>query len=176
MVKVWHQNTSVWICKFSFLLLLPSFSPLSYVNGMCSHSSKWVKISAKRTDEYYFGPAHTSESKVTSLSALTVLWCCTPFLFLQPCLYHMEVSRLGSRIWAAAEAYATAIATQNPSCILEQCWILNPLSEVWDWTLILRDSSLPSESWQELLDSLKRWPEGQWMMGLGAGEIVVIVG
>ena len=53
-------------------------------------------------------------------------------------------SRVRGRIRAAAEAYTTARATLDPSCIcelhLQQCWILNPLSEAGvaprtSWTL-----------------------------------------
>lgn len=45
---------------------------------MCGNSSKWVKISVKRTqNKYHFGLAHTSESWVTSLSALDLKLCDT---------------------------------------------------------------------------------------------------
>lgn len=43
---------------------------------MCGNSGKWVKISAKRT-KISFGLAHTSESRVTSLSALDLKLCDT---------------------------------------------------------------------------------------------------
>ena len=55
-------------------------------------------------------------------------------------------------IRAVAEAYATATATQHPSCIsdllhnLRQCWILNPLIEARDRTLILSDTILGSQT------------------------------
>lgn len=45
---------------------------------MCGNSSKWLKISAKRTqNKYHFGLAHTSESRVISLSALDLKPCDT---------------------------------------------------------------------------------------------------
>ena len=43
--------------------------------------------------------------------------------------------------------YTTATAVLDPSCVYDlhysswQCWILNPLSEAWDWTHILMDIS-----------------------------------
>ena len=64
-------------------------------------------------------------------------------------------------IGAAAEAYATATATPDLSCIynlhcsLWQCWILNPLGKARDWTHILREMmGGPSHSepqWELLL-------------------------
>lgn len=45
---------------------------------MYGNSSKWVKISVKRTrNKYHFSLAHTSESRVTSLSALDLKLCDT---------------------------------------------------------------------------------------------------
>ena len=64
------------------------------------------------------------------------------FCFLGPCPRHMEVPTLGvesepqsqqHRIWA------TSVWDLHHSS--RQCWILNPLSEAWDWTLILMDPS-----------------------------------
>ena len=49
----------------------------------------------------------------------------------------MEVPRLRVQL---EPAYATVIATRDPSCICnlyhssQQCWILNPLSKARDWT------------------------------------------
>ena len=63
-------------------------------------------------------------------------------------------------IWAAAEAYATAMATSNGSCIFHSLWqhqILNPLSKARDWTCLLMETMFgpqPTESQWELLDSL----------------------
>ena len=56
-------------------------------------------------------------------------------------------SQARGRIGVAAEAYATAMAVLNLSCICDlchssqQCWILNPLTEAGDWTHILMDTS-----------------------------------
>ena len=56
-------------------------------------------------------------------------------------------SRAGGRIEAADEAYSTAPATRDPSCIcylhnsLQQSWILNPLRKARDQTCILMDTS-----------------------------------
>ena len=60
-------------------------------------------------------------------------FCC----FLGPHLRHMEVPRLGVESEPQLPAYATAIATSDPSCICQptptpkelQRWILNPLSK-----------------------------------------------
>ena len=57
----------------------------------------------------------------------------------------MEVPRLGVESELHLPAYATAIATQDPSRISDlhhssrQCWILNPLSQATDRTHILID-------------------------------------
>ena len=65
------------------------------------------------------------------------------FLGLHP--WHMEVPRLGVKL--QTPAYATATATPDPSCtcnlpsILQQCQILNPVSEAGDQTHILMDTS-----------------------------------
>ena len=69
------------------------------------------------------------------------------FFFLQVHLQHMEVSRLGVESEQQLPGYPTATATLNLSCIhslyhsLQQCGILNPLSEARDQTHILMDSS-----------------------------------
>ena len=60
------------------------------------------------------------------------------FFFLGPHLRYMEVPGLGVELELQLLAYATAIATRNPSlicnlhCNLQQHWILNPLSEASD--------------------------------------------
>ena len=64
-----------------------------------------------------------------------------PFLGLNP--RHMEVPRLGVQSEPQPPAYATATAIRDPSHVCDlhhsswQHWILNPLSEARDWTLIL---------------------------------------
>ena len=66
-----------------------------------------------------------------------VLFC---FCFLGPCPWHMEVPRLGVKSELQLEAYTTATATQDPSCICNlyhssrQHQIPNPLSEARDPT------------------------------------------
>ena len=56
-------------------------------------------------------------------------------------------SQARGRIRAAAGAYTTATATPDPRYIcdlrysLQQCWILNPLSEARDQTQVLMDAS-----------------------------------
>ena len=66
-------------------------------------------------------------------------------------------------IWAVAEAYTTATATPDPSCLcdlclhLEQYWILNLLSKARNWTHILIETMLgpyPTEPQQELFCAL----------------------
>ena len=69
------------------------------------------------------------------------------FSFLGPYLWHMEVPRLGVKSELQLLVYATATATQDPSCICDvhhssqQHQIPNQMSEVRDWTWILRDTS-----------------------------------
>ena len=64
-------------------------------------------------------------------------------LFLGLNLRHMEVPRLETESELQPLVYATAIATQDPSCVCGlhhsslQHWIPNPLNEARDWTCIL---------------------------------------
>ena len=82
------------------------------------------------------------------------------FFFLRPYMRHTEVARLGSKSELQPRAYATAIATLDPSCIgnlccnLQKCWILALLSKARDWTCILMvtmSGSQPTEPQWELL-------------------------
>ena len=60
------------------------------------------------------------------------------FCFLRPHLWHMEVPRLGTELELQLQAYATATAIPDLSCVwdlyhsLRQCRILNPLSKARD--------------------------------------------
>ena len=69
------------------------------------------------------------------------------FCFLQPHPRHMEVPRLGIESELQLQAYTTATAMLDLSCIcdlrcsLQQHWILNSLSEARDQTLIFMDTS-----------------------------------
>ena len=68
------------------------------------------------------------------------------FSFLWLYLWHMEVPGLQVELELQLQAYDTAIATPDPSCIydlyhrLQQHWILNPLREARDWTHIPADT------------------------------------
>ena len=71
----------------------------------------------------------------------------------------MEVPGVGVKSNLHLPVYATATATWDPSyvcnlrCSLQQCWILNPLSQARDRTHILIDTmsgSQPTESQQDL--------------------------
>ena len=82
------------------------------------------------------------------------------FLFLQLHLQHMEVASLGVKLELQLLAYTTATATPDLSHIydlyhsLQQCQILNLLSEARDRTRILTDTMLtpsPNEPQWELL-------------------------
>ena len=59
----------------------------------------------------------------------------------------MRVPQLGVESELQLPAYTTATANQDLSCICDlhhssqQCWIINPLSEARDRTLILLDTS-----------------------------------
>ena len=67
------------------------------------------------------------------------------FLGLHP--WHTEVPRLGVESELQVLAYATATATWDPNLICDlhhtswQLWILNPLSEARECTLVLMDTS-----------------------------------
>ena len=69
------------------------------------------------------------------------------FFFLGPHLQHMELPRLGVDLDLQLPPYTTATArpdlnrTCNLCWSLQQCQILNPLSEAMVWTHILMDTS-----------------------------------
>ena len=75
------------------------------------------------------------------------------FLFLGPHMWYMEVPRLEGELELQLKAYATGIATPDPSHIcnlchgLEQCQIFNPLREVRYWTCIFMDTSWVPFHW-----------------------------
>ena len=107
------------------------------------------------------------------LGVTLVFKCVDPLLYLLPfflikkCLFvflftgsHMEVLGLGVKSEPQLQAYITATATWDLSCIcnlchiLQQCQILNPLIQARDQTCILTDimlGSYPDEPQQELL-------------------------
>lgn len=68
------------------------------------------------------------------------------FCFLGPHLQHMEVPWLGVESELQLQAYATATAMQDPSCVCDlhhrswQCQILNPQNTAGDWTCNLIDT------------------------------------
>ena len=67
--------------------------------------------------------------------------------FLGPNLWYTEVPRLGVKLELQLQAYTTAIAMPDLSCVCDlhhssqQRWILNPLIEARDRTHIPRDPS-----------------------------------
>ena len=77
------------------------------------------------------------------------------FCFLGPQMQHMEVPKPGveSEIQLPATATVTATAISGTSHICDlhhsswQCWILNPLSEAWDQTHIIMDTSWVNFCW-----------------------------
>ena len=84
------------------------------------------------------------------------------FFFFRATLGHMEVPRLGVQSELKPPAYNTATVTWdlNRVCDLhhnsQQCWILNPLSKVKDWTPVLMDASQSHDgnSWFLLLSCM----------------------
>ena len=90
---------------------------------------------------YYFSPVGPSGAESLQHSL------CNFFPLLGPFLWHMDISRLGIKSELQVPAYTTAIATWDLSWVCNLChslrqhWIPNPLSETWDWTSILMDTS-----------------------------------
>ena len=93
----------------------------------------------------YFGTHN--KSKRYAHPAIIFMHLLLYIYFLQPHLWYMEVSGLEVALELLLPAYTMATATQDPSRIcnlcqsLQQCWILNPLSEARNWTCILTDTS-----------------------------------
>ena len=79
-----------------------------------------------------------------------LFFCFFPFSFQGHICGNMDVPKLGAESQLQLPAYATATATQDPSCTCDlchslwQCQILNPLSEARDQTHILIDTMLGS--------------------------------
>ena len=75
------------------------------------------------------------------------------FCFLEPHLWHMEVSRLGVQSEPQLPAYATVTARWDPSRVCDlhhsslQCQIHNPMGEARDWTWVLMDASWVCYCW-----------------------------
>ena len=82
-----------------------------------------------------------------NLSRYLYLFIVFFLFFLGPHLWHMEVPGLGVPLELQLQAYTTATATLDPSCIcnlcynLQQGWILNALSKARDQTRILTDTT-----------------------------------
>ena len=78
---------------------------------------------------------------IANFTLFLLLFCFV--CFLGPYLQHVEVLWLGVASELQLPAYTTATATWDPSCVSDlhhsspQPWILNPLSETRDQTLIL---------------------------------------
>ena len=68
-------------------------------------------------------------------------------------LWHIEVPRLGVKLELQLPAYTTATAMPDPRhicelhCSLQQCQILNPLTEARDQNRVLMDTSLVCYCW-----------------------------
>ena len=75
---------------------------------------------------------------------LLLVWFGLVFVYLGRHPWHMDVPRLEVEPELQLPAYTTATATWDLSCGRRhswQCWIINPLSEARDQTLILMDTS-----------------------------------
>ena len=81
------------------------------------------------------------------MEALTFIYLLTYlFCFLGLHTQHMEVPRLAAELELQLPAYTTATETLYPNCVCDlhcnsQRWILNPLIEARDRTLILMGTS-----------------------------------
>ena len=113
-------------------------------SSVCAHVCVRISLTHQDTRRVEWGPI-----LVTSCNWIT--------------FFKKKSSWARGQVGAAAEAYATATATPDPSSIcnlrhsLQQHWIFNLLSEARDWTHILRDTmpaSSPTEPQWELLNYL----------------------
>ena len=95
---------------------------------------------------------HTLKCLTVLSNCLLLVWkknvlFCFVFVILGPYQQHMEVPRLGIKSELYLPAYATVTAMLDPSHVcdlchsLQQCQILNPLSEARDGIHILMDTS-----------------------------------
>ena len=113
------------VCVFSTNLFLE----------LSTHFQKLLKI---MTQEFYLCKLLFSILYIKLFKSLHFVLFCFCFLGLHP--QHMEVPRLEVEWEIQPLAYATAIATLDPSHVCDlhhssgQRWILNPLREARDWT------------------------------------------
>ena len=102
----------------------------------------WIKV----VTGYFCLVSNIWEKIFNILSMCMIL--ATHFFFLRPHLWHMEVPRLGVKLELQMQAYATASATPDPSCIcdlhhsLQQHLILYQMSKARDQTCILIHTSI----------------------------------
>ena len=136
--------TYIWFSVVSFCLfqnfIYPALWCVCYF-GFCFFASYlWISSCYVKLDYIFFAVRY---SIVWIQSTFMFVFCFVLFfVFLQPSLWHMEVSRLGVRSELQLPAYTTATTTPGLSCILccssWQHQVLNPLSEARDQTHILR--------------------------------------
>ena len=108
-----------------------------------------VQPSTQPFQSFYFCPIethanHTREHHSSCRFSSSYILIFLFFVFFRPHLWHKEVPRLGVESELQLLAYDTAAATWDPSRICDsswQPWILSPLSEAMDQTLILMDPS-----------------------------------
>ena len=129
-------NKGILNLGLSFSVQLQIFSSIS-TSPSSGKSTEWLRMWALR----WFGVPWILLGSETE----AVHWFFFFLFRVAPGAYGSSQAR--SWIEGAAAACATAIATQDPSCIcnpccsLQQRWILNPLNKARDWTCILMDAS-----------------------------------
>ena len=121
---------------------------LLHLTSQCSNSVEGIGPGVKNTKIMQSRPCFF----VVIVVWFSVLFCLGPHQRLK------EVQRLGVK--SEPQPMAQATAMPDPShildlpCSLQQCWILNPLSEARDQTLIFMDPSqilnLLSHNWNSL--------------------------
>ena len=129
----------MWLSRLQIWLL----SLLCWVAAMARFSSlAWELLNAT----VGIAGKKKKELKCWKLKTFFLFWKPFFYFFLWLYLWHMEISRLAVESELQLQAYTTARAIPDLSCIcslcciLWPCWILNPLSKARNKTHILMDT------------------------------------
>ena len=139
----WHleQRLRQSRCSIRICLIVSEFAELLKSKRRYGKREFWITENLKYPGRRARMGQHLS-GKWAALSFI-----CLFISFLAPHPQHMEVPRLGVELELQLPAHTTATAAPDSRCIcdlwcsLQQCWILNPLSEARNRTSTLMDTS-----------------------------------
>ena len=166
---LWRHSKALWKYWSEFNLIINEKT----VSKIPHRGDRLISLSVI-SSRYIHAAACTNYTFNLIVSLKIILFFFFFFFYLGPCLWHMEVPRLGaeSELQLLAYTTATATATRDPShvcdlyCSSWQQRILNPLSKARHRTCIFTDTSwqhtepqqeLPITSILDLQNSTINW-------------------